>query len=189
MGDRLSWRLSQTLGTCCSSATAWRCMRPPKEHGGGLPLCSFRGLPSWQLEWEPLDVPRVAQMHDKAQDGVLGRGTTPPRTPTAPLGGGGQAAMQWAACCPPAGAQVTGETFLILCSRSALACREGCGHRGGAGRAQMHGADAPAYCADACHVRDRPTARRARCLCAPASMLCIGCCCDVAVRCDACRCA
>ena len=88
-------------------------MRPQKEHPGDLSQCSFRGLPSWQLEWEPLDVPRVAQMRDKAQDGVLGRGTTPPRTLTAPLGGGGQAAMHWAACCPPTGAQVTGETCLL----------------------------------------------------------------------------
>ena len=41
----------------------------------------------------------------KAQDGVLGQGTAPTRTPTAPLGGGGQAAMQWAASCPPIGGE------------------------------------------------------------------------------------
>ena len=34
-----------------------------------------------------------------------------PRLP--PLEGGGQAAMHWAACCPPTGAQVTGETCLL----------------------------------------------------------------------------
>ena len=46
----------------------------------------------------------------QAKDGVLGRGDAPTQTLAAPLGGGGQAAMHWAACCPPAGAQVTGES-------------------------------------------------------------------------------
>ena len=52
----------------------------------------------------------------------------------------------------------------------------------------MHGADAPAYAADVRRVRDRPTERRARCLRAPASLLCVGCRCDVqcgAMRVDA----
>ena len=60
-----------------------------------------------------------AQLLVPPQHGVLGRGTTPPWTPTAPLGGGGQAAMQWAACCPPTGAQVTGET---RCCGARAAC-------------------------------------------------------------------
>ena len=74
------------------------------------------------------------------------------------------------------------------CCRRALACREGCGHRGGAGRAQMHGSDAPACPADVRHVRARPSDRRARCLRAAASSLCVGCRCDVqcgAMRVDA----
>ena len=47
------------------------------------------------------------------------------------------------------------------CCRRALACRKGCGRGGVAGRAQMHGADAPTHGADVCRVRDRPSERRA----------------------------
>jgi hypothetical protein len=61
---------------------------------------------------------------------VMGRGTTPPRTPTAPLGGGGQAAMHWAACCPPTGAQVTGESFLLRMLSARAGLQEGLRSRG-----------------------------------------------------------
>ena len=66
--------------------------------------------------------------------------------------------------------------------------RKGGGHGSGAGRARMDGADAPACSADLRRVRDRPTERRSRCLRAPASLLCVGCRCDVqcgAMRVDA----
>ena len=85
-----------------------------------------------------------------------------PRLP--PLEGGGQTATQWAACCPPAGAQVTGETSCLLCCRRAPICRKGGGHGSGAGRARMDGADAPACSADLRRVHDRPRHRLARCL-------------------------
>ena len=59
----------------------------------------------------------------------------PPRTLTAPLGGGGRPAMQWAGCCPPTGAQVASDvpspevsgrgTCLRACLRDFVGCRGG----------------------------------------------------------------
>ena len=74
------------------------------------------------------------------------------------------------------------------CCRGAHMCRKDSGHGGGAGRAPMHVADAPAHGADVCHVRARLSDCRARCQRAPASLLCVGCRCDVqcgAMRVDA----
>ena len=79
---------------------------PPHEACGGKFRLSACPHPNVLRQ----EVHPCRQLLVPAQDGVLGRGTTPPQTPTAPLGGGGQAAMQWAACCPPTGAQVTGES-------------------------------------------------------------------------------
>ena len=67
-------------------------------------------------------------------------------------------------------------------------CRKDSGHGGGAGRAPMHVADAPAHGAGVFHVRARLSDYRARCQRAPASLLCVGCRCDVqcgAMRVDA----
>ena len=74
------------------------------------------------------------------------------------------------------------------CCRGAHMCRNECGHGGGAGRAPMHVADAPAHGAGVFHVRARLSDCRARCQRAPASLLCVGCRCDVqcgAMRVDA----
>ena len=112
-----------------------------------------------------------------------------PRRLLPPLeGGGGQPCNGLLVVLPPVRKSPVSRACGACCRARTHAGRIA-RHGGGAGRAQMHGADAPAHCADVCHVRDRPTERRARCLCAPASLLCVGCCCDVAVRCDACRCA
>ena len=59
------------------------------------------------------------------------------------------------------------------CCRGAHTCRKDSGHGGGAGRAQMHVADAPAHGADVFHVRARLSDCRARCQRAPASLLCV----------------
>ena len=91
-------------------------------------------------------------------------GVRPRPGPLLPPLEGGQAATQWAACCPPAGAQVTGEMSCFPCCRRAPICRKGGGHGSWAGRARMDGADAPACSADLRRVRDRPRHRPARCL-------------------------
>ena len=148
---------------------------PPHEACGGKFRLSACPHPNVLRQ----EVHPCRQLLVPAQDVVLGRGTTPPRTPTAPLGGGEEAATQWAACCPPAGAQVTGDSNLLCMLSGAHTCRKSCGARGWAGRAGMHGADAPAHAANVRCVRDRPCDRRARCLRATASSLCIGCRCDV----------
>jgi hypothetical protein len=77
-----------------------------------------------------IEVHSFRQCWFQAQDGVLRRGTTPPRTPTAPLGGGGQAAMHWVACCPPTGAQVTGESSLLRMLSARAHVQEGLRARG-----------------------------------------------------------
>ena len=111
-----------------------------------------------------------------------------PRRLLPPLeGGGGQPCTGLLVVLPPVRKSPV-RRACCACCRGAQMCRKDSGHGGGAGRAQMHGADAPAHGAGVCHVRDRPTERRARCLCAPASLLCVGCRCDVqcgAVRVDA----
>ena len=107
-----------------------------------------------------------------------------PRLP--PLDGGGQAAMHWAACCPPTGAQVTGESS----ARCVVGTRTlpGRGLRTPWWGVQMHDSGALVHPADVRRVRARLSDRRARCLRASASSLCVGCRCDVqcgAMRVDA----
>ena len=113
----------------------------------------------------------------QAQDGVLGRAMTPPRTRASPpLEGKGQAAT------------CTGLQFVLplvrkspvsrlsRCVIGAHTSRQGCGHRGGARRVQMHDSGELVHPADVRSVRVRLSDRRARCLCASASSLCVGCC-------------
>ena len=111
-----------------------------------------------------------------------------PRPLLPPLEGGGrQPCTGLRVVLPPVRKSPVNRT-ICTCCRGAHMCRKDCGHGGGAGRAQMHGADAPACAADVRRVRDRPTERRARCLRAPASLLCVGFRCDVqcgAMRVDA----
>ena len=109
-----------------------------------------------------------------------------PRLP--PLQGGGrQPCNGLRVVLPPVRKSPVSRAALPACRR-ALACRKGCGHRVGAGRARMHGSDALTCPADVRRMRARPSERGARCLRAAASSLCVGCRCDVqcgAMRVDA----
>ena len=65
---------------------------------------------------------------------------------------------------------------LSRCVIGAHTSRQGCGHRGGARRVQMHDSGELVHPADVRSVRARLSDRRARCLRASASSLCVGCC-------------
>ena len=59
-------------------------------------------------------------------------------------GGGRQPCTGLRVVLPPVRKSPVNRT-ICTCCRGAHVCRKDCGHGGGAGRAQMHGADAPAY--------------------------------------------
>ena len=133
------------------------------------------------MELQPQDVPQVAELRREAQHGVLGRGTTPPRTLTAPLGGGGrQPCNGLRVVLPPVRKSPVSRAAAVLSRRAALAGRfADTGVR--ARRAKVHDSGAVVHSADVPRVRARLSERRARCLRAPASLLCecVGCRCDV----------
>ena len=111
-----------------------------------------------------------------------------PRPLLPPLEGGGrQPCTGLRVVLPPVRKSPVSRAAHVLSRRAALAGRfADTGVR--ARRAKVHGSGAVVHSADVRRVRARPSERRARCLRAGASSLCVGCRCDVlcgAMRVDA----
>ena len=160
----------------------------------GAVWCRRSSNPSLQVclrpstETRPPQSAMDLQTHAKRKMMCWGRARPRPGPRLPPLEGGGRQPCTGLLVVLPPVRKSPVRRACCACCRGAHMCRKDSGHGGGAGRAPMHVADAPAHGADVCHVRARLSDCRARCQRAPASLLCVGCRCDVqcgAMRVDA----